>query len=370
MDQSSTVVLSINVGASSLTAVVRDPVLRMRVHVEDVTGDRGRVLVSIPGKPDRRIALRGGWPQALHHVAAAMDRHGLRPRVVAHRIAGGGNLLTEPRWADDGLLTRLRAEAHIDPLCLPRQLDGVAAARRMWPLADDVLCPDETGRRTLPAENTAPPLVVGACPGGVRGSTFHSPGVWRVVEMVPQRGAAAVEGGGSRHTASFVSAAVGILVDTPRFIEGMEAGSPQIRRPLGTRLPPPQPGISDLPGRAPEQPVASAVSVPAMTVDAEAVIDQSVRALTPDGTFARAMALAGETNELTFLDRRCSGATTSSSGSVRRPADLACATATRSLRPENPGSAATAFTMVGQVRSVGAECVSSTVVSRRHRVRD
>lgn len=49
---------------------------------------------------------------------------------------------------------------------------------------------------------------------------------------------------------------------------------------------------------------------------------------------------------------------------------VASAMATGSPRPESPGSAAAAFTMVGQVLSVPAEWVSSTAVFLRLRVQD
>jgi acetate kinase len=340
--RSSTVVLSLNVGTSSLTAAVRDPELRMRVHVADVTGDRGRVLVSVPGEPDRRIVLRGGWPQALRHVAAAMDRQGLRPRVVAHQIAGSCNLLTEPRWADDGLLTQLRAHTHLGPLYLPRQLDVVAAARRLWPLADDALCPDGALHRTLPADNTAPRRPVEERTGAVEGFGRHRPAVRRVADRVSQRGAsecsvAAVGRGRLRHTTSSLGAAVGILsashtdvcalptgdatatglaltgfarwvsrtvtvllrCDTPGLIESRGTDSVQVRGHLRTRLPPLRPGVPDLSARAAAQPVASEVCVPVEILDEEALIDASVRALPPEGTLARAVALAGEITELT-----------------------------------------------------------------------
>ena len=91
-------------------------------------------------------------------VAEAVSRRGLHPDVVVHRIVHGSAVLIGPQRADDALLARLRAEAHLDPLHLPRQLAVVDEARSLWPEAAVVLCPDSVFHRGLPDEAVALPL--------------------------------------------------------------------------------------------------------------------------------------------------------------------------------------------------------------------
>jgi hypothetical protein len=343
-----TVILLLDVGARALTATVRDPELRLRVRVDDVAGSGGHVLVSVPGRLDRSTAFRGGWPQALRQVAAAMDRYGLRPRVVAHRITHGSDRLTGTRWVDDELLVQLRTRARRGPCCLAQQLDVLTTARRLWPLADDVLCSLETEHRSKPSRGTAAPSPAGECTEAVPASVDRARATAEVVDTVVRRDAAVgaqqdgcsvatVTSGHPRHTASSISAAIGIRAAGQAWVSARpsgvaaamrfapagvatgecrtvgaligcdpssprahpQGGSLQPRGHLGSCRSSLRPDLPDASGRATEQHAVRGLPVPAMTVDEERSMDRSVRALTPEGAFVRALALADVIHGLT-----------------------------------------------------------------------
>jgi acetate kinase len=215
-------VLSLNVGSSSLKAAVRDPALRLRLDVAGLDGGAGRVTVDVPGSPPEDAGRCTGWDDVLAVVAAALTRHGLRPDVVAHRIVHGSPVLREAAPARDALLARLRAEAELDPLHLPRQLDVVDQACRQWPQAQVVLVPDSGFHDRLPDEAVTLPLPADARGAGLRRWGFHGLAVQSVVDLVPGLGRAvvvhlgsgcsvtAVDHGTPRHTTMALSPAGGV----------------------------------------------------------------------------------------------------------------------------------------------------------------
>jgi acetate kinase len=216
------VVLSLNVGSSSLKAAVRDPALRLHVDVAGLDGADARMTIRTPGSAARTLPLDGGWGAALPAVAAALDDRRLRPGVVASRIVHGSPLLRRARTAGDDLLGRLRAEADLDPLHLPRQLDVVERARRQWPRARTVLVPDTAFHESLPDEATTLPLPADVRAAGLRRWGFHGLAVQSVVDEVPGLGSAvvvhlgsgcsvtAVDSGVPRHTSMALSPAGGV----------------------------------------------------------------------------------------------------------------------------------------------------------------
>jgi acetate kinase len=217
-----TVVLSLNVGSSSLKAAVRDPHLRMHVAASELDGDSGRLTVSGGGSPAEHDPVPGGWGTALAAVADAMARRGLQPDVVVHRIVHGSATLVAAQPARDDVLEQLRAEAHLDPLHLPRQLDVLQQGRVLWPDAEVLLVPDDLFHRSLPDEAVELPLPADVRATGLRRWGFHGLAVQSVVDELPGLGSGvvvhlgsgcsvtAVQDGASRATSMSVSPAGGI----------------------------------------------------------------------------------------------------------------------------------------------------------------
>ena len=217
-----TAVLSLNVGSSSLKAALRDPGLRLHVAVTELDGETGRLTVSVPGAPAEDAVVRNGWGPALEAVAEALTRRGLHPDVVAHRIVHASAALVRAQHADAEVLGRFRADAHLDPVHLPRQLDVLEQARALWPAADVILVPDDVFHRSLPDEAVELPLPADVRATGLRRWGFHGLAVQSVVDELPGLGGAvvvhlgsgcsvtAVQAGASRSTSMSLSPAGGI----------------------------------------------------------------------------------------------------------------------------------------------------------------
>ena len=217
-----TAVLSLNVGSSSLKAALRDPGLRVHVAVTELDGETGRLTVSVPGAPAEDAVVRNGWGPALEAVAEALTRRGLHPDVVAHRIVHASAALVRAQHADAEVLGRFRADAHLDPVHLPRQLDVLEQARALWPAADVILVPDDVFHRSLPDEAVELPLPADVRATGLRRWGFHGLAVQSVVDELPGLGGAvvvhlgsgcsvtAVQAGASRSTSMSLSPAGGI----------------------------------------------------------------------------------------------------------------------------------------------------------------
>jgi acetate kinase len=216
------VVLSLNVGSSSLKAALRDPDLRVRVVLTALDRETARLTVSGTGTPVDDVPLAGGWASALRAVAGAVEDGGPAPDVVVHRIVHGSEALVAAQLADEEVVGQLRAEAHLDPLHLPRQLDVLDQARAVWPDADHVLIPDGLFHRSLPDEARELPLPPEVRAAGVRRWGFHGLAVQSVVDQLPGLGSAvvahlgsgcsvtAVQDGVSRGTSMSLSPAGGI----------------------------------------------------------------------------------------------------------------------------------------------------------------
>ena len=215
-------VLSLNVGSSSLKAALRDPDLLVRVAVTELDRETARLTVSGTGSPVEHVPVAGGWASALQALAGAVEDQGPAPDVVVHRIVHGSATLVAAQLADQHVVGQLRAEAHLDPLHLPRQLDVLDQARSRWPDADHVLVPDDLFHRSLPDEARELPLPPEARATGLRRWGFHGLAVQSVVDQLPGLGAAvvvhlgsgcsvtAVQSGASRSTSMSLSPAGGI----------------------------------------------------------------------------------------------------------------------------------------------------------------
>ena len=299
------VVLSVNVGSSSVKAALRDPGLRLRVALTELDREAGRLTVSAPGSPEERVLVAGGWASALDTVAGAVRERGPAPDVVAHRIVHGSPALIAVQHADEGVVGQLRAEAHLDPLHLPRQLDVLDRARSLWPDADHVLVPDDLFHRDLPDEARELPLPPEVRAAGLRRWGFHGLAVQSVVDQMPGLGSAvvvhlgsgcsvtAVQGGASRATSMSLSPAGGIPSVTRsgdldpevvlRLLDAAGSSVPVVRDLLNRRS-----GISGLSG--------GRTDVRALLASADPAADLALR------VFVRqiAMAIAGA---VTTLDR-------------------------------------------------------------------
>lgn len=220
------IVLALNAGSRSLKAAVRDPELDMRIELLGLDATAARLTVSATGSFVEHGFVHGGWAAAVPAVAEAVTRRGVHPDVVVHRIVHGSPALVAPRRADDALLTRLAAEAHLSPLHLPRQLAVVEEARERWPWAAVVVCPDGSFYRDLPDEAVTLPLPPAARAAGLRRWGFDGLAVQSVVGQLPGTGGAvvvhlgagcsvaAVEHGRAVHTTTSVGPAGGIPSST------------------------------------------------------------------------------------------------------------------------------------------------------------
>ena len=186
------IVLALNVGSWSLKAAVRDPELEMRIDLVGLDADAARLTVSATGSFVEHGFVHGGWTAALPAVAEAVTRRGVHPDAVVHRIVHAGPVLVGPRRADDALLARLAAEAHLDPLHLPRQLATVDEARQLWPRATVVVCPDGIFYRGLPDEAVTLPLPPAARAAGLRRWGSDGLAVQSILDQMPDMGESVV----------------------------------------------------------------------------------------------------------------------------------------------------------------------------------
>ena len=67
-------VLALNPGSSSLKAAVRDPTLRLAVHVERLGTDKARATLSAPGKEPASTPVSGDFGDAVAWVRAVMEQ--------------------------------------------------------------------------------------------------------------------------------------------------------------------------------------------------------------------------------------------------------------------------------------------------------
>lgn len=218
----SSALLSLNVGSSSLKAALRAPDLRVHVAVTELGGDTGRLTVSSAGAPAEHAPLPGGWGSALDAVDDALVRRGLHPDVIVHRIVHGSSTLVTAQPARGHLVEQLRGEAHLDPLHLPRQLDVLEQGRALWPDADVIVVPDDVFHQNLPDEAVELPLPPEVRATGLRRWGFHGLAVQSVVDQLPGLGSGvvvhlgsgcsvtAVQGGASRSTSMSLSPTGGI----------------------------------------------------------------------------------------------------------------------------------------------------------------
>jgi acetate kinase len=97
----------------------------------------------------------GGIVEEVRNRAAALDLvvgdlAGARVDAVGHRVVHGGEAFSAPVVVDDDVLAVLRSLVPLAPLHNPANIDGIEAARQVWPDVPQVAVFDTAFHRTLP----------------------------------------------------------------------------------------------------------------------------------------------------------------------------------------------------------------------------
>ena len=219
-------VLALNPGSSSLKAAVRDPILRLSVHVERLNTDKARATVSAPGEEPTATPVSGDFGAAVEWVRSVMAQRAIKPQAVTHRVVHGGPVHDRPALVDDELVSYLREIVPLAPLHLPGAITAIDLARNTWPRILHVACFDTAFHHGLPDEARCLPVAEDVAAMGVRRYGFHGIAVQSVVETVPDLGSAviahlgsgcsvtAVSDGQSRHTTMSLTPTSGTISAT------------------------------------------------------------------------------------------------------------------------------------------------------------
>jgi acetate kinase len=171
-------VLVLNTGSSSVKlAAYAGAERRLRVSLTgigagkraalDVSEDPGGLLRDLPEVPDLPPQGLPGW---LLDVLA--DRLG-PVAAVGHRIVHGGRKYAAPVVLDDAVLADLRRLIPLAPLHEPHNLNGVEAAKKVWPGALQIGCFDTAFHRTQPELNQRLPIPRDLHDDGIQRYGFH-----------------------------------------------------------------------------------------------------------------------------------------------------------------------------------------------------
>jgi acetate kinase len=128
-------ILVINTGSSSLKYAIFRPAADGPVR-----GQSGQVDGIGSGHPD----APANHETALKQAAAKLrsDHADWQPAAVGHRVVHGGTRFIAPCIVDDATRAGLEALIPLDPLHLPANLQGIAAAAKAFPNASQVACFD------------------------------------------------------------------------------------------------------------------------------------------------------------------------------------------------------------------------------------
>ena len=185
-------VLALNPGSSSLKAAVRDPTLRLAVHVERLGTDKARATISAPGKEPASTPVSGDFDDAVAWVRAVMEQSAIEPQAVTHRVVHGGPVHDRPTLIDEKLVSYLREIIPLAPLHLPGAITAIELARQTWPRVPHVACFDTAFHHGLPDEARCLPVADDVAAMGVRRYGFHGIAVQSVVDAVPDLGPAVI----------------------------------------------------------------------------------------------------------------------------------------------------------------------------------
>ena len=185
-------VLALNPGSSSLKAAVRDPTLRLAMHVERLGTDKARATISAPGKEPASTPVSGDFDDAVAWVRAVMEQSAIEPQAVTHRVVHGGPVHDRPTLIDEKLVSYLREIIPLAPLHLPGAITAIELARQTWPRVPHVACFDTAFHHGLPDEARCLPVADVVAAMGVRRYGFHGIAVQSVVDGVPDLGPAVI----------------------------------------------------------------------------------------------------------------------------------------------------------------------------------
>jgi acetate kinase len=185
-------VLALNPGSSSLKAAVRDPTLRLAMHVERLGTDKARATLSAPGEEPVSTPVSGDFDDAVAWVRAVMEQSAIEPHAVTHRVVHGGPVHDRPTLIDEKLVSYLREIIPLAPLHLPGAITAIELARQTWPRVPHVACFDTAFHHGLPDEARCLPVANDVAAMGVRRYGFHGIAVQSVVDAVPDLGPAVI----------------------------------------------------------------------------------------------------------------------------------------------------------------------------------
>ena len=185
-------VLALNPGSSSLKAAVRDPTLRLAVHVERLGTDKARATLSAPGEEQVSTPVSGDFGDAVAWVRTVMEQSAIEPQAVTHRVVHGGPVHDRPTLIDEKLVSYLREIIPLAPLHLPGAITAIELARQTWPRVPHVACFDTAFHHGLPDEARCLPVADDVAAMGVRRYGFHGIAVQSVVDGVPDLGPAVI----------------------------------------------------------------------------------------------------------------------------------------------------------------------------------
>ena len=185
-------VLALNPGSSSLKAAVRDPTLRLAVHVERLGTDKARATLSAPGEEPASTPVSGDFDDAVAWVRTVMEQRAIEPQAVTHRVVHGGPAHDRPTLIDEKLVSYLREIIPLAPLHLPGAITAIELARQTWPRVPHVACFDTAFHDGLPDEARCLPVADDVAAMGVRRYGFHGIAVQSVVDAVPDLGPAVI----------------------------------------------------------------------------------------------------------------------------------------------------------------------------------
>jgi hypothetical protein len=124
-------ILAITATASSLRAVVRDPVVRLWAQLDYRGVADARCLID--GRPVPTLYPPDNVADALWLVARFTDARGIAVAAVAHHLADAGPERAEP--VDEALLVKLD-----DRVAQAAELAAIDAARAVWPQVPHIAC--------------------------------------------------------------------------------------------------------------------------------------------------------------------------------------------------------------------------------------